>query len=119
MANSPNGWKLSPTPSSVASITSNGFNLSGDTSCVPFLNKIGDRNNQDPLLGPLANNGGPTFYRVPQVNPPPGSPAIDNGSGRPATDQRGAARPVGPACDIGAVEYGALLPRLFLPLVVK
>jgi CSLREA domain-containing protein len=63
----------------------------------------------DPLLGPLADNGGPTQTRMPQV----GSPASDAGNpGAPgsggltceATDQRGVARPVGPRCDIGAFE---------------
>ena len=63
----------------------------------------------DPLLGPLADNGGPTQTRMPQ----PGSPASDAGNpGAPgsgglaceATDQRGVARPVGPRCDIGAFE---------------
>jgi hypothetical protein len=96
-------------------IMSNGFNLSSDTSCAPILKQASDRNNQDPLLGPLANNGGPTLTHLPQA----GSPAIDHGSGCPPTDQRGAARPVGLACDIGAVEYGALLPWLFLPIISK
>jgi hypothetical protein len=44
----------------------------------------------DPLLGPLANNGGPTKTHALLA----GSPAIDRGdnSGAPATDQRGVAR---------------------------
>ena len=57
----------------------------------------------DPLLGPLANNGGPTQTHALLA----GSPAIDAGSADcppPATDQRGVARPQGPACDIGSVE---------------
>jgi CSLREA domain-containing protein/uncharacterized repeat protein (TIGR01451 family) len=56
----------------------------------------------DPLLGPLANNGGPTQTRTLLT----GSPAINAAVGcpPPATDQRGIARPVGPACDIGSVE---------------
>jgi hypothetical protein len=38
----------------------------------------------------------------------PGSPAIDAADtvAAPAVDQRGAPRPVGPAADIGAYEYG-------------
>ncbi|MFI5457310.1 MAG: beta strand repeat-containing protein [Isosphaerales bacterium] len=65
----------------------------------------------DPLLGPLANNGGPTETMALS----PGSPAIDTGSATipgvtfPNTDQRGALR--GPAglnagstVDIGAYE---------------
>jgi uncharacterized repeat protein (TIGR01451 family) len=62
----------------------------------------------DPMLGPLQNNGGPT----PTMALLPGSPAIDKGdstiAGLPATDQRGYARTVGNAVDIGAYEYGAV-----------
>jgi hypothetical protein len=59
---------------------------------------------QDPLLEPLANNGGPTITRRPLS----GSQAIDNGNNllNLATDQRGPtfARVVGSAADIGAFE---------------
>jgi uncharacterized repeat protein (TIGR01451 family) len=61
---------------------------------------------QEPLLGPLGDNGGDTQTHALQ----PGSPAIDAGSctdvaGDPITsDQRGIARPQGPDCDIGAYE---------------
>ncbi|WP_223847121.1 T9SS type A sorting domain-containing protein [Hymenobacter montanus] len=59
----------------------------------------------DPLLSPLANNGGPTQTMALRA----GSPAIDaGGSSCPATDQRGLVR-VG-ACDIGAYEFSAPLP---------
>ena len=63
----------------------------------------------DPLLGPLADNGGSTLTHALLS----GSPAIDGGDAttcRP-TDQRGLVRPVdgdgdGTAvCDIGAIEY--------------
>jgi hypothetical protein len=56
----------------------------------------------DPLLGPLANNGGPTRTRALL----PGSPAIDAASsdGCPGKDQRGISRPQGSACDIGSYE---------------
>jgi hypothetical protein len=58
----------------------------------------------DPLLGPLARNGGPTLtHRL-----LPGSPALDAGNpaipSPPATDQRGATRIVPPAVDLGSVE---------------
>jgi hypothetical protein len=77
-----------------------GHNLSSDGSCA-FTN-TGSLNNTDPLLGPLANNGGPTLTMALL----PGSPAIDAGdnSAAPPTDQRGFPRPVGPAVDIGAYE---------------
>src|SRR6185369_10973233 len=58
----------------------------------------------NPLLGPLASNGGPTDTRALSSS----SPAINAGSGCPATDQRGAARVS--TCDIGAYEYRP--PRL-------
>jgi mucin-19 len=63
----------------------------------------------NPLLGPLADNGGPTQTMALL----PGSPAIDAGSnalavdanGNPlTTDQRGLPRVVGTAVDIGAFE---------------
>ena len=44
--------------------------------------------------------------------PQPGSPAIDAvvPNGCPAVDQRGTARPIGAACDIGAVEADSFVP---------
>ncbi|MEM6574293.1 MAG: choice-of-anchor Q domain-containing protein, partial [Pseudomonadota bacterium] len=62
----------------------------------------------DPLLGPLQDNGGPTFTRALG----PASPAVDAGlndpncglSVTPVNDQRGVARPQGAACDAGAFE---------------
>jgi CSLREA domain-containing protein len=62
----------------------------------------------DPLLGPLQLNGG----QVPTHALQPGSPAIDAGSPADCTlfnsyDGRGAHRPEGAACDIGAYEYAA------------
>jgi uncharacterized membrane protein len=82
------------------SVSDLGHNLSSDwcfTSATSF-------NYTDPKLGPLANNGGPTLTMALL----PGSPAIDaaDPAAAPVTDQRGIARPVGPAPDIGAFEYG-------------
>ena len=65
----------------------------------------------DPLLGPIAGNGGPT----PTMIPRPGSPVIDTGVASGLTsDQRGQPRPIdfsglpdassGDGSDIGAVE---------------
>jgi len=53
----------------------------------------------DPLLGPLANNGGPTSTHLPT----PSSPLRGAGRGCPATDQRGNPRDA-QRCTIGAVE---------------
>lgn len=92
----------------------NGFQSGGDTlidniaGCSISGDTIGDILNQDPLLGPLQNNGGST----PTLLPFAGSPAIDqippDRCGIP-TDQRGDARPADSGtgrtyCDIGAVE---------------
>ena len=68
-------------------------NGNNDTPCVEGILFA------DPLLGDLADNGGPT----PTMAQGAGSPAIDLGSSCPTTDQTGADR-VGP-CDSGAVEY--------------
>jgi CSLREA domain-containing protein len=61
----------------------------------------------DPKLGPLQDNGGPTFTRAIGTD----GAAIDqvpaSGAGCLATDQRGHARPERGACDIGALEAGA------------
>lgn len=71
----------------------------------------------DLLLGPLAYNGG--SFAMQTLLPQAGSPLIDTADPAQcnATDQRGASR-VG-TCDIGAVEYGAVAFRIFLPLVVR
>jgi hypothetical protein len=67
-------------------------------------------NDTDPKLDPLDNNGGPT----PTVALLPGSPAIDGAKRPPAcvADQRGFPRPAGSAADIGAYEYGSVMPTL-------
>ncbi len=86
------------------SITSLGHNLSSDATCA-FAGP-GDLNNTNPLLGPLANNGGPTETHALLA----GSPAIDAvplASCTVSTDQRGVSRPQGAACDIGAYEVEA------------
>ena len=94
------------------SVDSNGYNLIRDpgAGCVIAGAYISD----DPLLGQLSYNGG----GLPDYPISPGSPAI--GAGDPAgcrdafgdpivTDQRGALRPAGGVCDLGAFEYGPLL----------
>jgi hypothetical protein len=69
-------------------VTSHGYNLSSDDG-GGVLNGTGDQINTNPLLGPLQNNGGPTFTH--QLLP--GSPAIDAGDPNftppPFFDQRG------------------------------
>ncbi len=77
--------------------------------------------NGDPLLSPLADNGGPTLTLLPGA----GSAAINalaatGGACATPLDQRGLIRPdpasanVSPTpCDIGAVEAGSLPDRIF------
>ncbi len=67
----------------------------------------------DPMLGPLADNGGTTMT----LKPLAGSPVIDAGSprvrprfgGLPATDQTGSPRNQGSAPDIGSVETPGIM----------
>ena len=95
---------------SVEAVMSNGYNLSSDSSCGFTMRT--DMENTDPLLLPLADNGGPT----PTCALRSDSPAIDAG-GRACgpTDQRGVSRPYdgdghgGARCDIGAFEYAPVL----------
>jgi hypothetical protein len=93
-------------------INSLGYNLDDDASCG--LGEGTDINNADPQLGPLQHNGGPTQTHALL----PGSPAIDKipPGACPAADQRGFARPQGPACDIGAFEWFEMY-NLFLALI--
>jgi hypothetical protein len=85
---------------STSTVTTHGYNLLGDgcTATPAPTDLIG----VDPMLAPLADNGGPTQT----VALHPGSPAINAGGGPtcPATDQRGVSRPQENACDIGAFE---------------
>ncbi|MCA9772332.1 MAG: CSLREA domain-containing protein, partial [Myxococcales bacterium] len=71
------------------SFFSEDHNLDRGATCG--FNGASDLANTDPLLGPLADNGGPTQTHLPM----PGSPAIDTGPVGlfPLTDQRGVARP--------------------------
>ena len=79
-------------------VSSGGHNLSDGTDCG--LAQPGDQEGVPALLGPLADNGGPTDTEAVL----PGSLALDAGAGCPATDQRSVSRPRGRACEIGAYE---------------
>jgi hypothetical protein len=69
-------------------IHSNGYSVLSDDG-GGYLNGPGDQINTDPMLGPLQDNGGPTFTHALL----PGSPAIDAGNPGfvppPYYDQRG------------------------------
>ncbi len=103
-------------------VTSEGNNLDSGNSCG--FNDATDLNNSNPQLGPLGDNGGPTWTH-PLLSD---SPAIDTGNvfECPTYDQRGALRPAdgnndGTAtCDIGAVEYNGTFPAyIYLPLIQR
>jgi hypothetical protein len=85
--------------------TSLGYNLSSDDG-GGILTGTGDQINTNPMLGPLQDNGGPTFTHALL----PGSPAIDAGDPAftppPNFDQRGPGfdRVVNGRIDIGSFE---------------
>lgn len=97
-------------------LTSQGYNLIGTDAGLTINPAAGDQIGTfaspiDPKLGPLQDNGGPTFTHAPFD----GSPAIDKGGTGINSDQRGRPRPVrynasipepagGDGSDIGAVE---------------
>jgi len=82
-------------------VISLGYNLSSDNG-GGYLTATGDHINTDPRLGPLQDNGGPTFTHLPASN----SPAIDAGDPTLGMDQRGPGFPRvrNGRIDIGAVE---------------
>jgi CSLREA domain-containing protein len=94
-------------------IANSGVNCSGTIADggtnlqFPGTSCVGSIPSADPLLKPLADNGGPTLTHALYA----GSPAIDAGTTgcppTPATDQRSVTRPQGSACDIGAFELQA------------
>jgi cysteine-rich repeat protein len=102
-------------PDCQGTLTSRGFNLIRNTDgCTFDGDTSGDLHNMDPALGPLQDNGGPTFTHALLE----GSAALDAanpatpGSGDPACeedDQRGVTRPQGPRSDIGAFEACGVL----------
>ncbi len=96
-------------------IQSAGYNLIGNIAGCSFNLSTGDQLGVDPILGPLQDNGGPTWTQW-LIQ---GSPAIDSGDPNGCTnhsgitlttDQRGYSRPLdgdsdgGNRCDIGAFE---------------
>jgi hypothetical protein len=96
------------------SIKSLGYNLIGRSDGCSFTASTGDLIGTiaqpiDARLGALRDHGGATFTQALLSDSPAidaGNPAApDSGPGAClATDQRGVARPIGRACDIGAYE---------------
>ena len=88
-------------------VTSHGYNLSSDDG-GGYLTGAADQLNTDPMLGPLQDNGGPTFTHALS----PRSPAINAGDPSftppPSYDQRGSpfVRVFNGRIDIGSFEAG-------------
>lgn len=109
-------------PDCFGTLNSLGFNLvqTLTADCTLSGTMTGNLIGVNPLLGPLADNGGFSKTHAPLS----GSPVIDAGtnSGCPTIDQRGYPRPVDAnldgsvICDIGAYEK---LIDLFLPLIMR
>jgi Calx-beta domain/Right handed beta helix region len=77
------------------------YSLIETPGTADITDQIGNLLNQDPQLGPLQANGGPTETHLPA----PTSPVVDTGEASTLPiDQRGTARPGGVAVDMGAVE---------------
>jgi uncharacterized repeat protein (TIGR02543 family) len=93
------------TGNAYGTITDLGDNISSDGSAI--FESGSSFNFTDPLLGPLADNGGPTLTMALS----PESPAIafaNSTDGAPPDDQRGYARPTGMGViDLGAYQSGA------------
>ena len=109
-ANTGRNFESNNLPGGTATIISLGSNLDSDGTSG-FINGVGGNivgtvgSPINAMLGPLADNGGPTKTHLLLS----GSPAINTGSntGAPATDQRGVKRPIGANADIGAVEVSS------------
>jgi hypothetical protein len=88
-------------------VTSQGYNMV--EACVLTGNATGNILGQDPGLGPLANNGGPTqTHAIPatsaEANAGDPTGCKDTAGTVLTTDQRGLARAALGRCDIGAYE---------------
>ena len=120
-----NGFELTRTDSSIIALNtaltgpdlagagglqSTGYNIIGNNAGAVINSQPTDQIGTpaapiDPLLGPLADNGGPTLTLALQ----PGSPAINRGNpAAPPQDQRGYGRLGVP--DVGAFEFNGIPP---------
>ncbi len=89
-------------------LVSGGYNLISNSSDLSLIGGNDDLLDVDPLLGGLADNGGPTLTHLPLE----GSPAIDTGDPglTLVEDQRGLERPLGGnTIDRGSVEEESVM----------
>src|ERR1043166_2868356 len=101
-------------------VSSAGYNLSNDNA-GGFLTAAGDQINTDPMLGPLQDNGGPTFTHALLA----GSTALNAGNPSftppPDFDQRGAGFPrvLNGRVDIGSFEGQTVGPTKLLNISTR
>jgi len=83
--------------------------FSSSSSVYPTVSGASLIFGEDPLLGSLADNGGPTQTMLPAAD----SPVIGtaNPVGAPSTDQRGFSRTTDGLADMGAVQVGGVAPE--------
>lgn len=91
-------------------LTSTGYNIISDNTCVPNPSATNDLLSTDPQLGVWM--GSPLRAYIPQAT----SPAVDYANVCPSYDQRGYPRPIGDGCDVGSIERGHVG---FLPVFVR
>ncbi len=94
-----------------------GSNLSSDDTCTFFDPVKGDVSKTDPLLAPLADNGGFGLTHAlldasPALNKIPEASCKDFDGNPVLVDQRGVIRPAGGSCDIGAFEKATIVVSL-------
>jgi IPT/TIG domain/Bacterial Ig-like domain (group 3) len=101
-------------------VTSAGYNLTDDASCgfTPPADVVA----ANPLVGQLANNGGPTQTVLPLAGSPavgviPPNTTLNGAQACPRADQRGVESAPGADCTIGAVEVVAAAPVVTAPTV--
>lgn len=115
--------KSGTAPDCIGTLTSQGYNLIGDTTnCTLSGSLSGVISNTNPFIGPLANFGGATNTHALLVGSPAinaGNPGALDGIGNHCmpTDQRGVTRPIAGRCDIGAFEGTG--GALYLPLILR
>ena len=106
-----NSAPIGPDFTGAAGLVATGYNIIGNNADAVINSQPTDQIGTpaapiDPLLEPLADNGGPTLTHALQS----GSPAINRGDpAAPPQDQRGYGRAGVP--DVGAFEFGGGFPR--------